>query len=106
MKEKKFTKAEIVDAVYENTGLNRNDIRKVIDLSFNEIKKALLLQNIIELRGFGTFEIKVRKARQKARNPKTGQIISVQPHGIVYFRSGQELRQKAWNITDEDKDNN
>ena len=102
----KITKAEIIDAVYEKTELSKNDIRNVIDYFLTEIKNVLLSQHIIELRGFGTFEIKIRKEKQKARNPKTGQIISVRPHGIVYFRSGQELKEKAWNITDEEKDNN
>ncbi|MDR0290491.1 MAG: integration host factor subunit beta [Treponema sp.] len=105
MAAKKFTKADIVDAVYEKTGLNRGDIRKVIDLSISEIKAALLGRCIIELRGFGTFEIKIRKARPRARNPRTGEIISIRSHGNVSFRPGRELRQDAWNITDEDLPN-
>ena len=84
------TKADIVDALYDNTGIDRKDIRKVIDLFFVEIKDALIRRDVIELRGFGTFEIKVRKGRSRARNPKTGETISVRPHGIVCFRPGRE----------------
>jgi integration host factor subunit beta len=101
MTAKKCTKADIVDAVYDKTGMNRREIRTVIDLFISEVKTALLQRNIIELRGFGTFELKVRKARLRARNPRTGQIISIRPRGIVSFRSGRELKQDAWNITDE-----
>jgi integration host factor subunit beta len=102
MAEKKFTKADIVDAVYEKTGMDRKDIRAVIDLFINEVKAALMGRNVIELRDFGTFELKMRKARLRARNPKTGEIISIRPHGNVAFRPGRELKQDAWNITDEE----
>jgi integration host factor subunit beta len=101
MAERRFTKADIVDALYDNTGMDRKEIRKVIDLFFNEIKSALMRRDVIELRGFGTFEIKVRKGRSRARNPRTGETLSVRPHGIVCFRSGRELKQDAWIINDE-----
>ena len=96
-----FTKADIVDALYDNTGIERKEIRKIIDLFFAEIKTALLRRDVIELRGFGTFEIKIRKGRSRARNPKTGEAVSVRPHGIVCFRPGQELKQDAWIVKDE-----
>jgi integration host factor subunit beta len=101
MAARRFTKADIVDSLYDNTGMDRRDIRKVIDHFFNEVKAALMRRDVIELRGFGTFEIKVRKGRTRARNPKTGETLSVRPHGIVCFRSGRELRQDAWIINDE-----
>jgi len=98
---RRFTKADIVDSLYDNTGIDRKDIRKIIDLFFVEIKNSLIRREVIELRGFGTFEIKVRKGRSRARNPKTGETISVRPHGIVCFRPGRELKQDAWIIKDE-----
>ena len=98
----KFTKADIVDAVYEKIGINRKDIGTVIDLFISEVKAALMKRQVIELRGFGTFEIKMRKARLRARNPRTGEIISIRPHGNVAFRPGRELKQEAWTITDEE----
>jgi integration host factor subunit beta len=101
MTARRFTKADIVDALYDNTGMERKEIRKVIDLFFDEIKNALMRRDVIELRGFGTFEIRVRKGRSRARNPKTGETLSVRPHGIVCFRPGRELKQDAWIINDE-----
>jgi len=102
MAAKKFTKADIVDAVYEKTGMNRKEISSVIDLVIGEIKNALMERCVIELRGFGTFEVKMRKARPRARNPRTGEIISIRSHGNVSFRPGRELKQDAWTITDEE----
>ncbi|MDR3140005.1 MAG: integration host factor subunit beta [Treponema sp.] len=97
---KKVTKADIVDSVYQKSGMSRKEIRSTIDYFIDEIKDSLIKGMVIELRGFGTFEIKVRKGRQKARNPKTGDIVSVNSHGIASFRPGRELKQDVWNLTD------
>jgi integration host factor subunit beta len=94
---KKVTKADIIDSIYEKTGTNRKEIRLLIDFFIDDIKEALVKGRIIELRGFGTFEIRVRKGRQKARNPKTGEMVSVTSHGIAAFRPGRELKQAVWN---------
>jgi integration host factor subunit beta len=101
MQAEKFTKAEIIDAIYEKTGLNRTEIRSSIDILFDEIKGALTRRQAIELRGLGTFEVKVRKARQRARNPSTGENITIRSHGAVTFRAGRELKQAVWNINDD-----
>ena len=95
----KITKAEIIDSVYEKTGLSRKEIKPVIDLALKALVDALAQGKNIELRGFGTFEIRIRKGRLKARNPKTGEAVSVSSHGIVAFRAGKELRQAVWNIS-------
>ena len=100
----KITKADIVDAIYCKSGTNRKEIRDVVDLFIEEVKTALISKKIIELRGFGTFEIRIRKGRKKARNPKTGEIVSVNSHGIVTFRPGRELKQNVWTLKKDDDD--
>jgi len=99
MPAKKFTKADIIDALYEKTGMSRTEIRGAIDIFIDEMKDALMRRQVIELRGFGTFEVKVRKARQRARNPRTGENIIIHSHGVVAFRSGRELKQAVWTIS-------
>jgi integration host factor subunit beta len=103
MAAKKYTKADIVDSLYQKTGMSRKEIRTIIDLFIDEIKDSLMQKMVIELRGFGTFEVKVRKGRPKARNPRTGETITIHSHGIAAFRPGRELKQDVWNITDESK---
>ena len=98
----KITKAEIVDAIYNKVCAERKTIRDVVDLFIDEVKAALISRKVIELRGFGTFEIKIRKGRQKARNPKTGEILSVNSHGIATFRAGRDLRQDVWTLKSEE----
>ncbi|MDR2629947.1 MAG: integration host factor subunit beta [Spirochaetaceae bacterium] len=100
MVEKKITKADIIDSIYEKTGMNRKEIRSLVDFFIDDIKDALVKRRIVELRGFGTFEIRVRKGRQKARNPKTGEPVSVTSHGIAAFRPGRELKQAVWNLVE------
>jgi len=92
----KFTKADIVDAIYNKAGTDRKEIRALVDLFISELKAALVSHKVIELRGFGTFEVKTRKGRQKARNPKTGEPISVSSHGVVAFKPGRDLKRDVW----------
>ena len=99
----KYTKAEIVDSIYNKTGINRKEIREMMDLLIEEIKIALQEGRIIELRGFGTFEVRIRKGRQKARNPKTGEAASSGSHGIAAFRAGRDLKKNVWNIKKENE---
>ena len=66
-----MTKAQIVEEIYERLGLTKKDIARVIDLFFEIVKEGLKSGEHIELRGFGTFEVKTREERE-ARNPKTG----------------------------------
>jgi integration host factor subunit beta len=95
MSETKLTKAEIIDNIYPKVKVSKRNIHKIVNLFFLELKAGMLQNRIIELRGFGTFEIKDRKGR-KARNPKTGASVIVKDHGVVSFRPGRELKQKAW----------
>jgi len=86
-----LTKAEIIEEVNERMGLTKKDIATVIDLFFEIVKEGLRNDEHIELRGFGTFEIKTREKRE-ARNPKTGEIVTVPRRKVPYFRPGKELK--------------
>ena len=96
----KVTKAEIIEHIFEKTELNKKQIHSVIDLFFEELKDALVNDSIVELRGLGTFEIRRRKGRERARNPKTGDIVPVDSHGVAVFRPGKELKKLAWPLRD------
>jgi integration host factor subunit beta len=92
----KMTKADIIEAIHTNGNLNRKEAHGLIDALFDEIKSAMLAGKTVELRGFGTFEVKKRKGRKRARNPKTGEIVTVEDHGVAAFRPGRELKRGAW----------
>ena len=95
----KLTKAAIIENINEKLGVNKIEIHQIIDELFEEIKDGLKSNRIIELRGFGTFEVRIRKGREKARNPKTGDVVSVDRHGVAFFRAGKELKDFVWDIT-------
>jgi integration host factor subunit alpha len=92
----KTNKEELIDLLAIRTGFKRQDIHSLIDDLMKELIKSMLNGKTIELRGFGTFEIKKRKGRTNARNPKTGEIVSIEDHGVAVFRPGKELKVKAW----------
>jgi nucleoid DNA-binding protein len=99
MTAQKVTKADLVDTISDSTGLTKKQVHEVIDRFLSEIKQSLINDKTLEFRGFGTFEIKIRKGRDKARNPKTGEIVQVSDHGVVSFRPGKELKETIWNKT-------
>lgn len=98
MAKDKLTKAEIIENIFEKVPVNRKDIHTIVDEFFEEVKAALSEDKVVELRGFGTFEVRTRKGRKKARNPRTGEIVSVGDHGVAAFRPGRELKQTVWTL--------
>ena len=98
MSAKKVTKYDLVEKVYQKTNWEKRIVQDVVEQLLDELKDALKEGNTIELRGFGTFEPRLRKGRSKARNPKTGEQLSVAPHFVAAFRPGQELKKALWNL--------
>jgi integration host factor subunit beta len=94
----KLTKAEIVESISESTDVSKKDIHHIIDSFFGQVKDALVADRVVEFRGFGTFEVRTRKGRERARNPKTGETVRVQDHGVVVFRPGKELKEASWSL--------
>lgn len=98
MSKAKLTKAVIVENLHDKLGVNRNEIHEILDSFFEELKEGLKDEMVIELRGFGTFEVRTRKGREKARNPKTGDVVAVDSHSVAVFRPGKELKDLVWDI--------
>jgi len=98
MNQKKITKNEIVDSLYSKMNCERKIIYSVIDNFLDELKGDMESGATIELRGFGTFEPRLRKGRKDARNPKTGEKVSVEPHYVAAFRAGKELKDNLFNL--------
>lgn len=94
----KITKNDLVESISLNTNIYKKDIASVVDALFEVMKEELAQGSTIELRGFGTFEPRLRKAKSSARNPKTGEKISVDSHYVAAFRAGKELKEKLWNL--------
>ena len=91
LREDTVTKADLVEKVAEKTGLTRTDVAVVVDSFLDTVKKAVENGHNIEIRGFGTFKIKVRKAR-KARNPRTGDVVPVPDRKVPVFKPSNEFK--------------
>jgi len=86
-----MTKADLVEEVAGKTGLTRTDVAEVVEAFLEAVKKSLENGNNIEIRGFGTFKVKQRKAR-KARNPRTGREVPVPDRKVPVFKPSNEFK--------------
>ena len=86
-----MTKADLVEEISGKTGLTRTDVAVLVDAFLEAVKKSLEGGNNIEIRGFGTFKIKQRKAR-KARNPRTGEEVPVPDRKVPVFKPSNEFK--------------
>jgi nucleoid DNA-binding protein len=88
------TKKEIVKQISERIGLTQLKTKDIVQQTFDAIVDTLIEVGRIELRNFGVFEVKLRKAR-KARNPRTGERVDVEPKKVVTFKPGKEMEEKV-----------
>ena len=88
------TKKEIAIKVADQTGIKQIVVKKVIQRALDEIINILASGQNIELRNFGIFKVKSRKART-ARNPRTGASVSVPAKKTVIFKPGLIMKQKV-----------
>jgi len=87
-----MTKNQLIDAIHEkSTGLNKLQVAEVVDAVIEAMTMALAQGGKVEIRGFGSFTVKQRKAR-KARNPKTGELVEVPAKRVPHFKPGKELK--------------
>lgn len=93
-----MTKKEIVKQISERIGLTQLKTKEIVQQTFDAIVDTLLEVGRIELRNFGVFEVKQRKAR-KARNPRTGARVDVPPKNVVTFKPGKEMEERVRNMT-------
>ncbi len=88
-----ITKKELVLRIAENTRQKQTVTRDIIQLFIDEVITELARGNRLELRDFGVFEVKVRKAR-KARNPKTGDEVRVPEKRVVTIKPGKKMKEE------------
>ena len=89
-----MTKKEIVKQISERIGLTQLKTKDIVQQTFDAIVDTLIEVGRIELRNFGVFEVKMRKAR-KARNPRTGERVDVEPKKVVTFKPGKEMEERV-----------
>ena len=92
-----MTKAELIDRVAQQISKSADVSKKatgeIIDLAVQEAVKAIKKEKRFSYPGFGTFNVKSRKAR-KGRNPQTGEVIDIKASKTVSFKPAPELKNK------------
>jgi len=87
-------KSELIQRIAEkNPHLYQRDVERIVNTILDEIVRALANENRVELRGFGAFTVKKRKARV-ARNPRSGEPVKVPDKNVPFFKTGKELRER------------
>jgi integration host factor subunit beta len=86
-----MTKADLIDEVSRVAELTRKDSEVIVESIFDSVVRSLRAGDKIEIRGFGSFRTRQRKARI-GRNPKTGDRVEVPPKRIPYFKPSKELK--------------
>ncbi|MBU6236457.1 MAG: integration host factor subunit beta [Planctomycetes bacterium] len=92
-----MTKKEIVKTISDETGLNQQQIKQIVQLTFDSIIATLIEEGRIELRNFGVFQVRPRAAR-KARNPRTGRQVEVPEKFVVSFKPGKIMEERVNSI--------
>jgi len=88
-----ITKQALIQEIAKSTGFVRNDIKTVIEQFLDLLAEKLIEGNTIEIRGFGTFACKPRKARP-ARNPRTGETVLIEERMVPSFKFSNDIKDK------------
>lgn len=88
-----LTKANMVEQLFEELGLNKREAKDIVEMFFEEIRAALVSGQPVKLSGFGNFDLREKKQRP-GRNPKTGEEVSISARRVVTFRPGQKLKSR------------
>jgi integration host factor subunit beta len=87
-----MTKADLIEEVSTISRLSKKSSEVIVNTFFESIVDSLQRQEKIELRGFGSFKLRQRRARI-GRNPKTGARVEVPAKVVPYFKPGKDLRE-------------
>jgi len=86
-----ITKSEIIDLLYEKTGLTRKECVSSVEATIDIIKEELGKGNDIKISGFGKWTVNSKKER-KGRNPQTGEAITIGARKVVTFKPSNILK--------------
>lgn len=96
-----MTKRDIVVAISTETELVQQDVAHVVQRTLELIREAVSKGRTVELRNFGVFEVKVRKARI-GRNPNAPEKdVRIPPRSVVKFKPGKEMRDEVLKLPPE-----
>ncbi len=89
-----MTKSDLIERVAARLPhISKKDTEIVVNTIFDSMTEALRRSDRIEIRGFGSFQVKIREARE-GRNPKTGEEVKIPAKRTPFFKVGKELKER------------
>lgn len=90
-----MNKSDLIEKVSEKlNSLSHRDVEVIVNQVFDSMVSSLANGDRIEIRGFGSFEVRTRKPRV-GRNPKTGDTVKVGERRVPFFKVGKELKERV-----------
>ncbi len=89
-----LTKADMAESLFNKLGLNKQEARELVDLTFEELKASLAVGEPVKLSGFGNFDLRDKNERP-GRNPRTGEKVPISARRVVTFRPGKKLKDRV-----------
>ena len=88
------TKSDLIEQLSDRLKLPKGKAEFVVNTIFDSMEDALKEGSRIEIRGFGSFEVREYKAYE-GRNPRTGDPVHVKPKRLPFFKVGKELKERV-----------
>ena len=86
-----LTKAQLAEKLFDNIGLNKREAKDMVDAFFDLIAQELVKGNDVKISGFGNFQLRSKSPRP-GRNPRTGELISIEARRVVTFHASNKLK--------------
>jgi integration host factor subunit beta len=89
-----MNKLELISALKDQAGISKTEAAKVVQIFFDSMADAMAQGSRVEIRGLCSFYVKNYKS-YVGRNPKTGEIVTIRPKKLPFFKSGKELKDRV-----------
>ena len=86
-----LTKAQLAEKLFDNIGLNKREAKDMVDAFFDLIVQELVQGRDVKISGFGNFQLRSKSPRP-GRNPRTGELISIEARRVVTFHASHKLK--------------
>ncbi len=91
MTTKTITRADLMEAIYREVGLSRNESADMVETILDHISQALTKGETVKISSFGSFSVR-EKAQRVGRNLKTGEAVPILPRRVLVFRASHVLK--------------
>lgn len=89
-----MNKLELISALKDQAEISKTEAAKIVQIFFDSMADAMAQGSRVEIRGLCSFYVKNYKS-YVGRNPKTGEIVTIRPKKLPFFKSGKELKDRV-----------